>query len=335
VLGRLKLIAEPWDLGPDGYQAGRFPAPFAEWNDGFRDTVRRFWRGDAGMLPALAGRVLASADRFERGGRRPWAAINYVAAHDGFTTHDLVTYASKHNEANGDGNRDGHGDEHSSNHGVEGESPDPHVQALRRRQHRNLLATLLLAQGTPMLLMGDEAGRSQAGNNNAYCQDNPISWYPWDRITAEGEALTRFVARLVGLRRAHPALRRRHFLHGRKHGPSGLKDAAWIARDGLETEIEDWNDPGNGCLGLLLDGAAAPDAGPDGRPQTDDVLLLLANAEPGPVAFTLPAAGGAAGSGWVTLIDTANDSPPLLPHAAGSRLLLAAHSLRLLRALEA
>ena len=333
VLSRLKLIAEPWDVGPDGYQAGNFPPPFAEWNDRFRDAARRFWRGDAGSLPELAGRLLASADRYDHGGRGPWASVNYVAAHDGFTTRDLVTYARKHNEANGERNRDGHGDELSANYGAEGESGDLRVRRLRQRQRRNLLATLLLAQGTPMLLMGDEVGRSQGGNNNAYCQDNPTSWYPWEGIGVDEGMFQAFVARLIALRRHHPALRRRRFLHGNGRGPDGLRDVTWLARDGSEKRPEHWRDPANRCFGLLLDGAAEPDRGADGGPQTDDLLLLLANAGEDPVAFAPPAVGAA--TAWETLLDTAAEPPSPARHPAGRPLTLPGRSLRLLRGLEA
>lgn len=333
VLGRLKLVAEPWDLGPGGYRPGEFPPPFAEWNDRFRDAARGFWRGDRKSLPGLATRMLGSADRYDRAGRGPWAGINYVAAHDGLTTRDVVTYRHKRNEANGEGNRDGHGDERSADHGVEGETRDPAVNALRRRQRRNLLATLLLAQGTPMLLMGDEVGRTQGGNNNAYCQDNETGWLAWKGLPAEEEAFAAFVARLVALRAAHPALRRRRFLHGDARGPGGLKDAAWLGRDGREMDAAAWGDPANLAFGLLLDGAADPDLGPDGRPEAGDVLLVLANADPEPAALVLPEAGPELV--WETLLDTADDDPGPPPpdrHPPGAALVLTGRSLRLARA---
>ncbi len=333
-LGRLKLIAEPWDVGPGGYRPGEFRPPYAEWNDRFRDTARRFWRGDRGSLPGLATRLLGSADRFGASGRGPRASVNYVAAHDGLTTRDLVTYEHKRNEANGEGNRDGHGDELSSGYGADGETGDPAIGALRRRQRRNLLATLLLAQGTPMLLMGDEAGRTQGGNNNAYCQDNPTSWYHWEGMPLDEETFRDFVARLVALRRVHPALRRRRFLHGAARGPAGLKDAAWLARDGREMDPGDWENPANLAVGLLLDGAAAPDLGPDGRPEAGDALLLLLNAHPEQAPFVLPGAGPE-GHAWEALLDTAaEDGGPAAAgrHPPGTTLPLAGRSLRLLRA---
>jgi isoamylase len=335
VLGSLKLIAEPWDIGPGGYQGGGFRPPYAEWNDGFRDAARRFWRGDPGSLPGLATRLLGSADRFEASGRGPWASVNYVAAHDGFTTRDLVTYEHKRNEANGEGNRDGHGDELSSGYGADGETDNPAANAIRLRQRRNLLATVLLAaQGTPMLLMGDEAGRSQGGNNNAYCQDNPTSWYAWEGMPLREEAFRDFVARLIALRRTHPALRRRRFLHGATRGPAGLKDVAWLGRDGREMTAAAWEDPANLALGLLLDGAADPDLGPDGLPEAGDALLLLLNAQAEAATFTLPAAGP--GTAWETLLDTvaADDDATAAGgrHRPGAALVLPDRSLRLLRA---
>ncbi|GBD44993.1 Glycogen operon protein GlgX [bacterium HR40] len=300
VLSRLKLIAEPWDLGPDGYRLGGYGPGWAEWNDRFRDTVRAFWRGDAGMLPALGARLLGSADLFQHQGRRPWASINFVTAHDGFTLHDLVTYARKHNEANGEENRDGSDHNFSCNYGVEGPSEDPRVDAIRRRQMRNLLATLLLAQGTPMLLMGDEFARTQQGNNNAYCQDNEISWLDWSRAALYPE-LAAFLARLLALRRAHPVLRRPRFLHGRERSPEGLADVTWIAPDGREMTPAEWHEPDRRCLGLMLCGTAGDYRGPRGEPLLDSTLLLLLNAAADPVDFHLPLA--VSGS-WRRLLDT-------------------------------
>jgi isoamylase len=333
VLQGVKLIAEPWDLGHGGYQLGRFPHPFVEWNDRFRDTVRRFWRGDEGMAPDLAARLLGSADLFEPTGRPAWTSLNYVTSHDGFTLRDLVSYAHKHNEANGEANHDGHDANYSANHGVEGDTTDPSIRALRARQQRNLLATLLLAQGTPMLLMGDEAGRSQRGNNNAYCQDNEISWYPWDRPPAEAESLLAVTRRLIALRRAHPVLRRRRFLHGRERDAAGARDATWLAADGREMTPDGWWEPRLGTLGLLLGGRAAPDRDREGRPLLDATLLLLLNAAPAPAAFTLPEAVAPA---WRVLLDTARPEADEAeaPLAAGITIELEARSLRLLEAVE-
>jgi isoamylase len=320
VLGGLKLIAEPWDLGPQGYRQGQFPPPFAMWNDRFRDTVRRFWRGDEAILSDLAGRLLGSADLFEPRGRGPQAGVNLVTSHDGFTLRDLVSYAHKHNEANGEANRDGHQDNLSANNGVEGPTTDPAVRSRRDRQRRNLLATLLLAQGVPMLLMGDELGRTQQGNNNAYCQDNPLSWCPWDAALPEDLALRDFLRRLIALRQAHPILRQTRFLHGQRRSAAGLKDVTWLAPGGREKGLAQWRDPKNRCVGLMLADEA-------------ETLLLLANAHDHGVPFTLPAAGPE--TRWRPLLDTArpgpetDEAPPLAP---GTRRPLAAHSLVLLEA---
>ena len=234
VLGGVKLIAEPWDLGPGGYQVGNFPPGWFELNDRFRDVVRQYWRGDEAMLPELAARLTGSADLFERRGRRAWTSINKITSHDGFTLHDVVSYNHKHNEANGEANRDGHNANYSWNHGVEGPTQDPAIMALREQQKRNMMATLLLAQGTPMLLGGDEFGRTQMGNNNAYCQDNEINWFDWEGITEDGRVLTAFVRRLIALRKAHPVLRRTRFLHGRERSPDGVKDITWFSPSGRE-----------------------------------------------------------------------------------------------------
>ncbi len=223
VLARIKLIAEPWDIGPGGYRLGGHGPGWAEWNDRFRDTLRSFWKGDEGQLPELTTRLVGSADLFAHQGRRAWASVNFAAAHDGFTLHDTVSYNEKHNEANGEGNRDGHSHNLSWNCGVEGPADDPLIRALRQRQKRNMLATVLLAHGTPMILMGDELGRTQSGNNNAYCQDNAISWLDWGRIDADGRNLIAFVARLVHLRRTHPLLASSRFFRGADVG-GGLKD---------------------------------------------------------------------------------------------------------------
>lgn len=290
VLGGLKLIAEPWDLGPGGYRLGDFPPPFSMWNDRFRDCVRRFWRGDEAVMPELAARLLGSAELFEPRGRPPQAGVNLVTSHDGFTLLDLVTYAERHNEANGEGNRDGHHTNFSANHGVEGPTADAAIRALRDRQRRNLAATLLLAQGVPMLLMGDELGRSQQGNNNAYCQDNELSWLGWGGAGPESPAFLAFVRRLIALRRAHPALRQARFLHGRRRDAAGVKDVTWLAAGGREMAEADWREPASRCLGLRLAGEG-------------ETLLLLLNAHGHPVPFALPPAGQ--GRHWWLLLDTA------------------------------
>src|SRR6516225_711330 len=235
----VKFIAEPWDIGPGGYQLGSFPPGWSEWNDRYRDTIRRYWRGDEGMLPELAARITGSADLFDQAGRRPWATVNFVAAHDGFTLRDVVSYNEKHNEANLEENRDGHSENFSANYGVEGPSDDPEIEGLRWRQMRNLAATTLFSQGLPMLLSGDEVGRTQQGNNNAYCQDNEIAWTDWAAAEAPAaQAHLAFVRRLVDLRKDHPVLRRARFLHGHHQSGDGLGDIAWYAPDGQEMTPE-------------------------------------------------------------------------------------------------
>ncbi|BBK36524.1 glycogen operon protein GlgX homolog [Allostella sp. ATCC 35155] len=240
----VKLISEPWDIGPGGYQLGRHPVGFAEWNDRFRDGVRRFWRGDEGQRPEIAARLAGSGDIFDQRGRRPWASINYIASHDGFTLTDIVSYAERHNEANGEDNRDGHGENCSANWGAEGPTDDPEIEAVRARVRRALLATAMLAHGTPMLLAGDELGRTQGGNNNAYCQDNETSWIDWAAAAEpQNAALTTFVARLVALRHEHPLLRCRHFLHAREEPMPGVHDIAWFDEWGQAMTEQAWNDP--------------------------------------------------------------------------------------------
>ncbi|MGH8112046.1 MAG: glycogen debranching protein GlgX [Rhodanobacteraceae bacterium] len=297
VLATRKLIAEPWDLGPGGYQLGHYGHGWSEWNDRYRDSVRRFWRGDSGALPELATRILGSADLFDHDGRRPRASINFITAHDGFTLQDLVSYEHKHNEANGEDGRDGRDDALSANYGVEGPTSDANILELRRRQRHNLLATLLLSQGTPMLLAGDEFGRTQHGNNNAYAQDNEISWLDWEAIDEEAEGDIRFVRRLLMLRRQNPALRWPRFLHGNARDDQGLKDTTWCAPDGGEMTTEHWGNPAARCVGLMLNGRADPAAD---TPPLDEILLLLLNAHPDALDFKLP--GLPFGSGWIELL---------------------------------
>jgi glycogen operon protein len=300
VLSSVKLIAEPWDCGPGGYQVSRFPPGWAEWNDHFRDTVRSFWKGDEGVASELARCLTASAELFDARGRRPWASVNFVTAHDGYTLADLVSYNERHNEANGEDNRDGHSDNRSWNSGVEGPTDDPEVLALRGRQQRNFLATLLLSQGTPMLLAGDEFGRTQQGNNNAYCQDSPISWVDWSAIGPAGEAQVRFVQRVTALRRALPLLRRNRFLTGEPH-ENGVKDVTWLAPDGEEMSAAHWDDGATRCFGMLLDGRAPVSSIP--KPGTDASLLLVFNAWSDAVEFVLPPT--AADEAWIQLVDSA------------------------------
>ena len=300
VLSSVKLIAEPWDCGPGGYQVGGFPPGWAEWNDRFRDTVRAFWKGDDGMAPDLASRITGSGDKFDRRGRRPWASVNFVTAHDGFTLNDLVSYNDKHNEANGEDNRDGHNDNKSWNGGVEGPTDDAHIRALRERQKRNLLATLLLSQGTPMIVAGDEFGRTQQGNNNAYCQDNEISWVDWAAIDDDGRALTDFVVNLTTLRHTLPVLRRNRFLTGRFDERQQLSEVRWMSPAGTELTEEQWGDPSMRCFGMIIDGRAQTSG--IRRPASDATLLIVLNAHHDIVEFKLPDIPGS--DQWSCLIDT-------------------------------
>ncbi len=328
VLRTVKLIAEPWDIGPGGYRLGNYPPGWGEWNDRYRDGVRRYWRGDEGMLPELAARLTGSSDIFEHLGRRPWASVNKITAHDGFTLNDLVSYDHKHNEANLEDNRDGTDANYSWNHGEEGPTDDPAITTLRERQRRNLLATLLLSQGTPMLLGGDEFGRSQQGNNNAYCQDSEISWFDWAGIGPEGERLQAFVRDLIALRKRHPALCRPRFLHGHDHSLDGLKDITWLTPEGVEPDEAYWRNGHSRCVGLLLNGKAGGYRSWDGRPLDDDLLLILLNAHHDEVSFAPPAMAPA--GRWRRLIDTAAPEPAAAePHPDGEAFALAGRALAL------
>ena len=299
VLSSVKMIAEPWDCGPGGYQVGGFPPGWAEWNDRFRDTGRAYWKGDPGALPELARRITASGDLFNRRGRKPWASVNFITAHDGFTLNDLVSYNDKHNQANGENNRDGHSDNRSFNYGEEGPSANPEIVAVRERQKRNMLATLLLSQGTPMLLAGDEFGRTQQGNNNAYCQDNELSWVDWN-FDDRGKALTAFTRRLIDLRRRYAVLRQSRFLTAEWNDELGVKDSTWLSPSGEEMTSGQWQDRNAKCLGLLLDGRAQTSG--IRRRGSEATLLLAANAHHDVVVFTLPQVVG--GRDWHRLLDT-------------------------------
>jgi isoamylase len=288
VLSQVKLIAEPWDLGEGGYQVGNFPVLWAEWNAEYRDTVRRFWKGDGGLVGGLAFRLTGSSDLYDRGGRRPYASINFVTAHDGFTLTDVVSYNEKHNEANGEENRDGHNENLSWNCGAEGPTDNKEILALRARQQRNFLATLILSQGVPMLWAGDEIGRTQRGNNNAYCQDNEISWMDW-KLERSKRDLLDFTQLLIQLFHQHPVLRRRVFFQGRRIRGSEVKDLAWFKPDGKEMTDDDWNNGFARCLGLRLAGDAIEEVDARGNRILDDTLLILLNAHHEPVNFVLPA----------------------------------------------
>ena len=299
ILRQLKLIAEPWDCGPGGYQVGNFPPGWVEWNDRFRDTVRAFWKGDDGQLADFAGRMTASGEMFNHRGRRPYSSVNFITAHDGFTLHDLVSYNDKHNEANDENNQDGSNNNLSWNHGVEGPTDDPEINALRLRQMRNFFATLLLAQGTPMIVAGDEFARTQHGNNNAYCQDSEIGWVNWD-LDDDGKALLKFVKRLIKLRLAYPILRRGRFLVGDYNEDIGVKDVTWLAPDGNEMTTEQWEDSQGRCLGMLMDGRAQETG--IRRAGADATLLLVVNAHHDLVNFRLPPVPE--GEFWTCLLDT-------------------------------
>jgi isoamylase len=287
VLSRVKLIAEPWDLGEGGYQVGNFPVLWAEWNGVYRDTVRRFWKGDAGQVGSMAYRLTGSSDLYGQSGRMPHASINFITAHDGFTLHDLVSYNEKHNEANGENNQDGHNDNLSWNCGVEGTTTESAVLNLRERQKRNFLATLFLSQGVPMLLAGDESGRTQHGNNNGYCQDNEISWMQWE-LDPRRESLLEFTRSMIKFFHEHPVLRRRQFFQGREIRGLGMKDLTWIRPDGQEITAEDWENGETRCFGLSLAGDAIDETDERGNRILDVSLLILLNAHYEPVPFVLP-----------------------------------------------
>jgi len=300
VLSTLKLIAEPWDTGPGGYQVGGFPPGWAEWNDKFRDTVRDYWRAEAAPS-ALAPRLLGSGDVFNREGRRSWSSVNFITAHDGFTLNDWASYNDKHNEANGEGNKDGNSNNHSWNCGVEGPTDNKDILALREKQKRNMLATLLLSQGTPMLLGGDEFGRTQQGNNNAYCQDNDISWFDWN-LGESAQKLLTFVKRVIQLRRDYPILRRSRFLTGEHDAALDIRDVTWINPSGAEMKETDWTNGWAMCIGMILDGRCRKTA--IKRYGEDDSVLIIMNSYEGEVDFKLPHTS--AGPRWGLLLDTNN-----------------------------
>ena len=326
---QVKLIAEPWDVGPGGYQVGNFPPGWAEWNGRYRDAVRAFWRGDAVGVAELAYRLSGSSDLYEDTGRRPWASVNFVTAHDGFTLADLVSYDEKHNEANGEENRDGEENNLSWNCGVEGETDDPEVLELPERQKRNVLATLLLSQGVPMISGGDEIGRSQGGNNNAYCQDNEISWFDWELSDRDRELLE-FTRRLIDLRQRHPVLRRRKFFQGSQLHDSELGDIEFFQPDGSPMNEEHWEQGWIRTMGMLLNGRAISETDERGRTIEDDVLLLLINGDSSEQSFTLPA--NSLASEWRVLIDTNAPSEAERKVTAGEEYLLQPRTLALLAA---
>src|SRR6516165_6206902 len=301
-LSQVKLIAEPWDVGPGGYQVGNFPAGWTEWNGKYRDCVRRFWKGDGGLVSELATRLSGSSDLYQNDGRKPYASINFITCHDGFTLHDLVSYHAKHNEANGEQNQDGTDDNHSWNCGVEGPTDDAAIQALRWQQKRNFIATLLLSQGVPMLLAGDELSHTQHGNNNAYCQDNDMTWLHWERSEAQ-QAFGAFVRAVIQLRCTHPVFQRRNFFQGCTRYGEGIQDIAWFEPSGQEMTEEAWQAGYVRCLGVWMAGELIGDVDEHGEPIVDDTILLLLNAHHEAIPFTLPATRE--GQPWERLCDTA------------------------------
>ena len=324
-LSRVKLIAEPWDVGPGGYQVGNFPVRWTEWNGKYRDSVRKFWRGEPGQVAEMASRLAGSADIFKGSDRGVYASINFITAHDGYTLRDLVSFEQKHNEANGENNQDGHNDNISRNWGVEGETSDPAVLAMRQRVMRSFLATLAFSQGVPMLAHGDELARTQQGNNNAYAQDNEITWVDW-ALDDGRRQLVEFTRKLIALRQAHPVLRRRHFFKGAIIEGSSQKDVTWIRPDGTEMRDADWQDAGMHTLGMLIDGAATDEVDERGHAVHGDTLLLLLNGGEQDVTFSLPSLGP--NKIWVIMVDTAKDDMPVVRETTVT---VQAHALMLLR----
>jgi glycogen operon protein len=330
VLSRVKLIAEPWDLGPNGYQVGNFPVLWTEWNGKYRDCVRRFWKGNGGRVGELASRLTGSSDLYAHNGRRPSASLNFITAHDGFPLRDLVSYNHKHNEANGEDNRDGSDHNDSWNCGFEGPTSDDAVNAIRARQQRNFLATLLLSQGVPMLLAGDEFGQTQHGNNNAYCQDSPIAWLDW-KFSSEQTSLLHFTCLLVALRKSHPVFRRRRFFHGRPIHGADIKDIYWLKPDGTEMSDIDWSADHVRCLGMGLIGNQIVETNERGELISGDSFVILLNSHHESASFRLGARER--GASWITVLDTAvPDAPPLI-FAHQSEYPLQARSLAVLRAI--
>ncbi len=331
VISQVKLIAEPWDVGEGGYQVGKFPVNWAEWNGKYRDTVRRYWKSDSGQLSDLAYRLTGSSDLYERDGRRPSASINFVTAHDGFTLHDLVSYNDKHNEANGENNQDGANDNHSWNLGVEGPTDDAEINALRERQKRNLLATLLFSQGVPMICGGDEIDRDQKGNNNAYCQNNELTWYDWD-LNDQRKALLEFTRKIIAIRKRHPNLHRRKFYQDRSIRRSEQRDIVWLRPDGHEMTDDEWSAGWVRCLGVILSGKTLGDIDDKGCPVVDQTFLLLLNCHHEPMDFFMPATK----TQWAMVVDT--NAPEAeaggVKYAEGESLQLVRQSLALLREVE-
>jgi len=331
VVSQVKLIAEPWDVGEGGYQVGNFPPVWTEWNGKYRDCIRDFWRGKDQTLGEFALRFTGSSDLYENTSRLPYASINFVTAHDGFTLNDLVSYNEKHNKANGEENRDGESNNRSWNCGAEGPAKDAELLALRNRQKRNFLATLFLSQGVPMMLGGDEMGRTQGGNNNAYCQDNEISWYDWENVD---EDLFTFCGQLIKFRKNHPVFSRRGWFQGRPIHGSDAKDIAWFTMDGKPMAEEDWGRGFAKTLGIFLNGQTIPNPNPRGEPTTDDTFYLLVNAHHEPLRFKLPTRKWS--PRWEIVFETATGwkEPGELVYAAASEIEIQGRAFCLFRAIN-
>jgi glycogen operon protein len=329
VVSQVKLIAEPWDVGPGGYQVGNFPPQWTEWNGKYRDTVRDFWRGEPSTLGEFASRFTGSADLYEHSGRRPVASINFVTAHDGFTLRDLVSYNEKHNDANGEDNNDGESHNRSWNSGVEGPTDDPKVLGLRARQQRNFIATLLLSQGVPLLLHGDELGRTQLGNNNTYAQDSPLTWIHWDQ---EDQPLIDFTAAVLRLRKEHPTFRRSRFFDGRpvrRGAGEPLPDIVWLTADAVEMSPEDWDSGLSRSVGLFLNGQGIRGRDPRGQRLSDVHFLIYFNAHDEDEQFTLPSSEYS--ESWDAVIDTAGEAADSQVFTAGGQVNVRARSMMVLR----
>jgi isoamylase len=336
VLSRVKLIAEPWDIGDFGYQVGNLPVLWSEWNGKYRDNVRKFWKGDPGQIAELAYRLSGSSDLYRLSGRGPTGSINFLTAHDGFTLRDLVSYNDKHNETNGEHNQDGANDNNSWNSGVEGPSEDPGIEDLRARRVRSFLATLLLSQGVPMLLGGDEMSRTQQGNNNGYCQDNEVSWFDWN-LNETQRGLLEFTRGLIAFRTEHPVLRRRRYFEGLFLPGADIKDLTWFKADGTEIVDEQWADHEVRSMAMRLAGEAIDEREPEGGRISDETLLVLLNAHHQPLQFKLPEAGGADGCRWELLMNTELAAPPTPSgsfHTVGARYPLAPRALALFRRVD-
>ena len=330
ILSQVKLIAEPWDVGEGGYQVGKFPVLWSEWNGIYRDNIRRFWKGNGGLLPDFATRLSGSSDLYEGDGRKPYASINFVTCHDGFTLHDFVSFDDKHNEANGENNQDGTSENYSWNCGVEGPTNDPAINGLRAQQKRNFMTTLLLSAGVPMILAGDEIGHTQQGNNNAYCQDNETTWLQWN-LTDEQRNFFRFVRSVINIRQTQPVFQRRKFFLGRQIDGANIPDISWFQPSGEEMSDEAWNAGYTQCLGVLLPGDLICDVDERGGPIIGDSIVLLVNAHHQPIPFAMPSCRE--DQEWERLIDTADPEAATIKRKSGEQYEIAGRSMVILRSI--